>query len=101
MSPGAKYFYFTVLSDIGAMCAQENNSNSGKEEIRVYLSICGTISHRRSSGMAYKAAQTKFGALLKFTPRVFHIAPSFKPWSLKIPINDGYHESLISDLCYL
>lgn len=83
------------------MCGQENNSNNVKKVVGIYLSICGRSSQEISSGMAYERAQVKFGNVLRFTPHIFHIAPSFKPWSLEIPISDGYHESLCSDHCHL
>ena len=83
------------------MCGQDNKCNSVNKEVGVYISIWGSISYKSSSGMAYEPAQRKFRTALSFTPRVFHVASSFKPWSLKIPISDGYHESLCLDLCHL
>lgn len=87
--------------DTGAMCGQENNLNNVKEEAKIYLSTCGRISHKISFGMAYEPAQEKYGAILRITSHIFHIIPSFKPWSLEIPISDGYHEYLCLDICHL
>lgn len=86
--------------DVEAMLAQENKSNNVKE-VGIYISFCGSASYKSSTGMAFEAGQNKFGTQLSITPCVFHISPDFKPWSLKIPISDGYHESLCIDLCHL
>lgn len=90
-----------AFPDIVAMLRGEKNSYNVNQVVGVYVSIGGNISYKSSFGMAYEPSQTKFETILRSKPYSFYSVPSFKPWSLKIPISDGYHETLCSDLFHL
>ena len=45
-------------------------------------------------GMAFESEWTKHRKSLVYTAKGIRCATSFMPWSLKIPIGDGYHEFL-------
>lgn len=72
------------------MCGQQNYCNTANQYLKHQKSIHFDILPRSSSGMAFEIAAKKPVATLKST----HIQASFIPLSLKIPINDAYHESL-------
>lgn len=72
------------------MCGLLNYSNKGNRDPKHCLSIHLAIFQRSSSGMAFETAAKKPDVSLKSS----HIQASFLPLSLKIPINDAYHESL-------
>lgn len=72
------------------MCGLPNYSNKVNRDLNHCLTIHLGIFQRSSSGMAFETAVKKPEASLKSS----HIQTSFIPLSLKIPINDAYHESL-------
>lgn len=72
------------------MCGQLNYFNKVNQVLKHCLSIHLNIFYRSSSGMAFETAAKKPEASLKSS----HIKALFIPLSLKIPINDAYHESL-------
>ncbi|CAA6668362.1 unnamed protein product [Spirodela intermedia] len=61
--------------------------------------IVGTIGRnikRSSSGMAFESKRAGANRTSSLVPQIVCPAASFEPWSLKIPLGDGYHENLCS-----
>lgn len=81
-----------ALTDIREMYCGRDNSRGVNNTILVRS---GTNYFKsRNSGMEYESDWTKHRKSLAFTANVIRSATSFMPWSLKMPIGDGFHEFL-------
>lgn len=59
---------------------------TGHEVLRVKYSA------KRAPGMARESDWIKHKKSSAYTVQDIHSAPSFMPWSCKIPMGDGFHE---------
>lgn len=71
------------------MCGLKKHYNNAKQDKRRNRTISRDILQRSSSGMAFEQAVENSNASLIS----FHLQSIFIALSLKIPINDAYHES--------
>ncbi|KAH7683142.1 hypothetical protein IHE45_05G163000 [Dioscorea alata] len=85
------------------MCGGENTHTYfiAKYGLDISLSIRRNSCKRSNHGMAVEQEQMKSKTTSAFTSYIVHFSAPFRPWSLKIPLGDGYHESLVLDLSSL
>lgn len=90
-------FFFT---DIGVMFRREHK-NCVKLDQSALILIQKNCSKGSNCRMAFGTIKRKQKTSVGFAPVFFESLRSFLPWSLKIPANDGYHESFSLDCCFL
>lgn len=85
----------------GAMFGGENKKYAIKFEQSACTLIRKNYPKNSNCGMAFRTTSVKQKTSSGSAPVLFGSLPSFVPLSLKIPIDDGYHESFSLDCCFL
>lgn len=85
----------------GAMFGGENKKYAIKFEQSACTLIRKNYPKNSNCGMAFRTTAIKQKTSSGSAPVLFGSLPSFVPLSLKIPIDDGYHESFSLDCCFL
>lgn len=80
-----------ALNDFWAARGGQYGSHNTNLGINIFQSPGRKYSESGHSRMAFEQGKTKARTLLTPVPQ---LTASFRPWSLEIPIGDGYHETL-------